>query len=67
VTHKGPAIVRGDLGPPARFTLRLAAKDADLARRMSGGPVAAIVAQLYAEAASRGLGDRDYAAVAELW
>jgi 3-hydroxyisobutyrate dehydrogenase-like beta-hydroxyacid dehydrogenase len=40
VTHKGPAIVRGDLGPPARFTLRLAAKDAELARRMSGAAVA---------------------------
>jgi 3-hydroxyisobutyrate dehydrogenase-like beta-hydroxyacid dehydrogenase len=63
VTHKGPAMVRGEFGPPARFTLRLAAKDARLAEQLSGGPVSELVAALYAQAVERGLGDRDYSAV----
>jgi 3-hydroxyisobutyrate dehydrogenase-like beta-hydroxyacid dehydrogenase len=67
VTHKGPVIVRGAFGPPARFTLGLAAKDARLAEQLLGGPVSHLVASTYARAAGRGLDDRDYSAVAELW
>ncbi len=67
VTHKGPAIVRGDFGPPARFTLRLAAKDARLAQELLGGPVSELVAATYARALGRGLDESDYSAVAELW
>ena len=63
VTHKGPAMVRGEFGPPARFALRLAAKDARLAEQLSGGPVSELVAALYAQAVERGLGERDYSAV----
>jgi 3-hydroxyisobutyrate dehydrogenase-like beta-hydroxyacid dehydrogenase len=65
VTHKGPAMLRREYGPPARFTLRLAAKDALLARELSGGPVSAMVARLYQQALDQGLGDRDYSAVWE--
>jgi 3-hydroxyisobutyrate dehydrogenase len=67
VTHKGPAIVRGEFGPPARFTLRLAAKDARLANELLGGPVSRLVATTYDRALGHGRDDSDYSAVAELW
>ena len=66
VTHKGPVMVRGDFGPPARFTLALAAKDARLAEQMIGGPVSRLVADTYEQALRAGLGDSDYSAVAVL-
>jgi 3-hydroxyisobutyrate dehydrogenase-like beta-hydroxyacid dehydrogenase len=64
ITAKGPAIARGTFGPPARFPLRLAHKDAGLARAMGGGPVSDLVETLYADALAEGRGDQDYSAVA---
>jgi 3-hydroxyisobutyrate dehydrogenase-like beta-hydroxyacid dehydrogenase len=66
VMHKGPVMVRGDFGPPARFTLALAAKDARLAEEIIGGPVSRLVAETYERALHAGLGELDYSAVAEL-
>jgi 2-hydroxy-3-oxopropionate reductase len=67
ITHKGPVMVQGDFGPPARFTLELAAKDAELAKQMMGTPTARLVAQTYRRALDMGLGEMDYSAVAALW
>jgi 3-hydroxyisobutyrate dehydrogenase len=66
VTHKGPAMVRGDFGPPVRFSLRLAAKDARLADEMLGSPTSRLVVETYDRALHSGLGDYDYSAVAAL-
>ena len=64
VRHKGPKMAAGEFGPPARFTLELAHKDAELAREMGGGPIAELVERLYAQALAAGPGNRDYSAVA---
>jgi 3-hydroxyisobutyrate dehydrogenase-like beta-hydroxyacid dehydrogenase len=60
-------MVRGDFGPPARFTLELAAKDAELANEMMHTPTSRLVAQTYRRALEMGLGEMDYSAVAALW
>ena len=66
ITHKGPVMVSGEFGPPARFTLALAAKDAELAKQMMGTPTSRLVAQTYRRALEMGLGEMDYSAVAAL-
>jgi 3-hydroxyisobutyrate dehydrogenase-like beta-hydroxyacid dehydrogenase len=66
ITHKGPVMVRGDFGPPARFTLELAAKDAELANEMMHTPTSRLVAKTYRRALEMGLGEMDYSAVAAL-
>lgn len=64
IRSKGPNIVAGEFGPPARFPLRLAHKDAGLAVEMGGGAYAELAERLYGQALEAGRGDQDYSAVA---
>jgi 3-hydroxyisobutyrate dehydrogenase-like beta-hydroxyacid dehydrogenase len=64
VRAKGPMILAGEFGPPARFPVRLAHKDARLAREMGGGPYAELAERIYGQAEQAGRGEQDYSAVA---
>ncbi len=67
--RKGRQICDGSFGPPARFALRHALKDAELARLLaretrSSALYASLAAELLAAAAAAGRGEQDYSAVA---
>jgi 3-hydroxyisobutyrate dehydrogenase-like beta-hydroxyacid dehydrogenase len=67
--RKGRQILDGSFGPPARFALRHALKDADLARDLaretrSSAFFAGLVGELLAHAVAQGRGEQDYSAVA---
>jgi 3-hydroxyisobutyrate dehydrogenase len=67
--RKGRQILDGSFGPPARFALRHALKDADLARQLaretrSSAFFAGLVGELLAHAVAHGRGEQDYSAVA---
>ena len=64
VRTKGPGIVAGAFGPPARFPVRLAHKDLRLALEMGGGEFAALAERLLERAEAEGRGDQDYSTVA---
>ncbi len=64
IRAKGAKIVAGDFGPPARFKLRHAHKDARLALEMGGGDFAALVEGLLERAEADGRSEQDYSAVA---
>ncbi len=67
ITAKGAQIVAGEFGPPARFRLRHALKDAELARGLPGsdGFAELVTARLRA-GAEHGRGEQDYSALAAI-
>lgn len=64
--RKGRTIVDREFGPPARFRLRHALKDAELAREMGAGPFADLVAARLREGVEQGRGEQDYSALADI-
>ncbi len=67
ITAKGAQIAAGEFGPPARFRLRHALKDAQLARGLGGSDgFAELVAARLRAGVEQGRGEQDYSALAAI-